>query len=257
MDASRHSRLRPVPKHRNCRNGGHATCAVTPGNRGGRFCGKWFAAASVVAGLVFVCAGCSLFLMAGKMLYGDPVQVCAFTSVTGVNLVAEKKSVAVLCTVPAAVESQYPSVGRDILEKVTQRLKREEVKVISVDTVLDWLDDNAGMWSDPDELAEAFDADYIIEIELVAFTHKAENSPQLYQGKTNGYVRAYQVANRDGRRTAEEVFADEDFRSTYPEHHPQPASKTSGEHFLRQYVQRISTQLAQMFYNHHASEVVY
>jgi len=209
-------------------------------------------AAIGVAGL----AGCSLVTMAGKAIFGDPVLTCSFKQVTKVDLVDSKKSVLVLCTVPESVSSQYPAINQRILEGVTRNLKREGVRVVNANKVLTWLDDRNGVWGSADELAADFDADYVIHIELTDFTHRAENSPGLYQGKTLGEVHAYRVVKRGGTKRAESVFVNE-YRSDYPPNNPISANQASAKIFLEKYIARISTELAQMFYDHHAGDGIF
>ncbi|GAB4142977.1 MAG: hypothetical protein Tsb009_13750 [Planctomycetaceae bacterium] len=206
---------------------------------------------------VIFLTGCSLFVMAGKMIYGDPKVTCAFTKQTGVNLAEERKKVVVLCTFPELSRGEYSSVGADIVENVTLRLKREGIVVVKSKKVYDWLDDRNGIWSDPDELAEAFDADYIVHIDLEEFTHRADNSPGMYQGRTVGNVYAYKIVeNEDGEKRADSVLASE-FKSVYPPNNPVSVSKKSENTFLREYVDRISEQLAQYFYNHTVSSTIF
>lgn len=212
----------------------------------------------VLCVVVPVLTGCSLVVMANKM-FGDPMVDCAFKLQTRVNLVSDKKKVVVLCTVPAAVEGheEYSGVGREILENVTLRLKTEGVRVVSADKVLDWLDDINGVWNDPDEVAEQFDVDYIIHIDIREFTHKVENSPQLFQGVTRAQVHAYRVTKEGGSRRALPAYSNEDFQSKYPPHGPQSVTRESGEQFLRKYTRRISAQLSQLFYDHPAADSVF
>lgn len=213
------------------------------------------AAALTVALLGLFPAGCSLVTMTGKMLFGDPVIVPEFTRVTHVDLVRQKKTVAVVCTAAAAVENEYPGINSNILRNVTQALKREDVRVINSSKVTDFLEEHHNMWDGPDELAEAIDADYIIHIEVEELTHKVDRSPGLFQGRSQGTVHAYEVAREEGRKRAREVLSSR-FESKYPANAPRSANKMSGEHFQREYVQRISAQIARKFYRHHASETV-
>ena len=50
---------------------------------------------------IFGLAGCSMFVLAGKMFFGDPKQTSAFHEGTGVDLTEGKKKVVVLCSAPA------------------------------------------------------------------------------------------------------------------------------------------------------------
>jgi len=209
------------------------------------------ARAAIAAAAVITAAlsGCSLFTIAGKVFFGDPTMECAFKKVTSVDLKESKEPVLVLCTVPESVSSQYPAINQRILEAVTRELKREDIRVVNSNEVLTWLDDRNGVWDSPDELAAGFDAKYIIHIELTDFTHRAENSPGMYQGRTMGEIHAYKVVKVGKKKHARPIFSDS-YRSDYPPQNPISANQASGKIFLEKYVKRISSELAQMFYDH-------
>lgn len=214
-------------------------------------------AAVIVCSALLFLGGCSLVVMTQKMLFGDPKVSCIFKTRTGVDLVRNQKKVVVICTVPHAVENQYPSVASDILESVTLELKRNDVKVVSPSKVQEWFDDNNGLWNGITDAARSFDADFVIHIKLSVFTHKADKSAQMLQGVTHGMVHAYRVTRIGERVRTEEIYTDEDFSSTYPPHNPTPVTQISSDQFLRKYIERISSQLAKHFYDHTMSATVY
>ena len=52
--------------------------------------------------------GCSLFVMAGKMLFGDPKIASTFTDRTGIDLTKDQKKLLVICHTPYMVENAMP-----------------------------------------------------------------------------------------------------------------------------------------------------
>lgn len=202
-------------------------------------------------------AGCSLVVMTQKMIWGDPTVPSAFKTKTRVDLARGKEKVVVICTVPQAVEDRYSSIGSDILESVTLKLKRQDIKVVSAETVKRWLEENNLLYEGIDAVAKEFDADYAIHIDVSHFTTRADNSINMLQGKTHATVRAYRIERGGSVPRAIEVYTDEDFSSTYPPNNPKPASEISSSLFLQKYIQRISKQLAQHFYDHPMSETVF
>ena len=201
-------------------------------------------------------AGCSLFVMTGKAIFGDPKVTSLFRKQTRVDLTKAKKKVVVICSFPEAARAEYSGVAADIVLGVTLRLKREGIPVVRSSKVADFLDENNGVFDDMDELAEAFDADYIIHIDLTEFTHRADNSPGMYQGRTIGNVSAYRIVKQNGVKEARDIFSQE-FKSVYPPHNPISVSRKSERTFLSDYIRRISTELAQLFYDHHFSETIH
>lgn len=200
--------------------------------------------------------GCSLITMAGKMIMGDPVVSCAFTQQTHVDLVKDEKTVLVVCKVPESVKKDFPSLGFDILDGVTRRLKRQGVAIISPNEVASWMDDNGGRWDDVSELADEFDADFIIDIDVQKFTYNEENSPDLFRGRAAGMVVAYEVKAVNGLKSTHHAF-EREFNSEYPSHHPISVTTISSKTFRKQYVDRVCSELSHLFYNHRMSEEVY
>ena len=225
---------------------------VRSGSRLRRALAGWLLLAAWAAAL----PGCSLGVMAGKMLFGDPLTPCAFTGQTGVDLAKEGKRVIVLCSTPDAVRSDFPSLEVDLLDGVARQLKRRDIAIVSPDEVASWLDDHGGRWDDPSEMAEHFHADYVVHIDLDRFTYKEENSPDLFRGRALGNVIAYQaVRNADGTR-ARRIF-EREFTSEYPTHHPVSVTTVSARNFRKQYLDRVTGEIAHMFYNHRFSEEIY
>lgn len=206
--------------------------------------------------LTLVClsaSGCSLGVMVGKMFFGDPLVTCEFTSRTKVDLAEDKKKVLVICSTPESIRSDYPSLNYDLLEQITYRLRRNDVEVIDTGDVATWLDDNGGVWNDVDELAENFETDYIIHVDIDDFDYREPNSPNLLRGKAFGNVSAYEVMEVDGLKRALEVFSSE-YTSEYPSHMPVSIESESPKVFRKKYLDRIADQIGRFFYNYHTGE---
>ena len=201
-------------------------------------------------------AGCSLFVMGGKMLFGNPKVPAPFTTQTGDDLSKTGHKVLVVCTMPESVKAESPSADYDLLIGVTRRLKRNEIKVVNPDDVASWLDSHGGYWDDPTELANEFDAEYIVHIDLEDFTFREENSPDLFRGRTHGVVHAFKVTEVDGRKTTSEVFSPE-YSSVYPEQVPIASGRLSAKVFHRKFLERVCDQISQLFYHHHFSDKVH
>ncbi|MCH7688594.1 MAG: hypothetical protein IH899_18255 [Planctomycetes bacterium] len=210
---------------------------------------------------VIICCltGCSLVVMTGKMLFGNPKRQCAFSIARRVNLVKEKKKVLVICSVPESIKLEFSSLEIDLQDSVTRQLKRQEILVVNPNKVIDWIQDNGSGPSDPSqlarELAASFKTDYIVIIDLERFSYKEENSPTLYQGHAEGNVLAFEVNERDGTKSALNVFSHE-FQSVYPRFSPKSAHEISKQTFVNDYLRRVSLELAQLFYDHPLSEEV-
>jgi hypothetical protein len=213
--------------------------------------GQWLFLGLNILGL----AGCSIFVLAGKMFFGDPEKTSAFQIATGVDLAAGDKRVVVLCSAPSMVEGGELSVNYEIVEAVSRQLKREGLKLMSSNDVRTWMDDNGGRLDDPRDLAEDFDVDYIIYISLARVTFREENSPSLYRGVANGEVFAYKVTKENGEPVIREVFS-RGIGTVYPEGHPKD-QVDSLRIFQKQVLDRLSNQIAHLFYSHKISEEIF
>jgi hypothetical protein len=198
--------------------------------------------------------GCSLFVMAGKAIFGDPVQEAKFSQAAGVDLTKGMHRVLILASTPESVKSEYPAVEHDLLEQVTRRLKINGTEVINSNEVATWLDDNGGYWEDVSELARDFDTDYIIHVDVRRFEFDNARSNEFIQGVSSGSVMGFEVRTTDrGGRQAHRVF-NHNFEYKYPEEHPKLADRTTRDEFHREFLKRISDRVSLLLYNHRASE---
>jgi len=204
--------------------------------------------------LMLFVPGCSLAVMAGKIFLGDVKVQSQFRQATHTDLAKLNRKVLVLCSASDTIHTSYASVDYDILEGVIHRLKTHGIhKIVSPDAVSGCLDDHGGRCDDLQELAEHFHAEYVIHIEVAQFTCIEDNSPNLLRGHSEGHVRAYHLDDGAPAKKLLEIM-NSDFVSTYPSGNPISADKKSKTNFQREYIERICLQLAQIFYDHTASE---
>lgn len=210
---------------------------------------RWRAVSPLLLTSLIVLSGCSLGVMTGKMLVGEPKQPAQFRSMTGVDLTKGKHKLVIICSTPASVESDLSSLNIDLIDGITRRMKIHGVKVIDPDDVAKWIDDNGGVITDPSEMAQSFDADYIAWIEIFGFSLREENSPKLLRGRATGYIRVYQVEKVGTEKMALSAFNTE-FNSTFPQHKPVSVTGRSAVTFQKEFIDRICDELAEKFYDH-------
>ena len=97
----------------------------------------------VMAGLLLTQAGCSLFVMAGKVLFGDPQIPAEFKKVTGTDLAESKDSVVIIATAPHRLLSDVPALQQDIADRVRRILDTRNIKVVPAGDVASWFDDHS------------------------------------------------------------------------------------------------------------------
>ncbi|HUG20406.1 MAG TPA: hypothetical protein VMM56_15575 [Planctomycetaceae bacterium] len=199
-------------------------------------------------------SGCSLFVMAGKALFGDPEITAPFSRAANVDLRTGKHRVLIVASTPEAIKTEFPTTNTDLLERVNRHLKTAGVNVVNYNKVATWLDDNGGYWEDPNELAKAFDVEYIIHIDVSQFRLHDTSSPDLYQGYVAGAVYGYEVRTGDKGKAAHRIF-NRAIEKEYPEGHPQLSDRMSRQSFHQEFLDRTGLHLAQLLYNFRTSDI--
>ncbi|RMG35877.1 MAG: hypothetical protein D6725_11595 [Planctomycetota bacterium] len=214
------------------------------------------------------CSGCSLFVMAGKMLFGDPKMPSAFRLKTGINLEKDDYTVAVVCQTPEAIRLELPSLNFDLTEAIQRRLELRGIHTVDADDIADWLDDYGGRIGPLTTLADRFKPDVIVVVEVEQYGVRDPNSLNMYRGRSHGTVTAYRVPRYDaqGRELSPDavrkakpkeirigkplqVYVAE-FRTEYPRHNPVSADQVSLRVFQRQFLDYLAKQLARQFHDY-------
>ena len=235
---------------------------------------RWLAGLAGVA-LAAALPGCSLFVMGGKMLFGDPATDPEFAKVTGVDLTEGEHAVLILATSPESVKTDFPELDQELMRLCGRRMRAENVDVVRSDEVLDWVEDRGGVWDEPmlPDIAAQFDVDYIVTVALTKFSWREHNSPDLLKGRAAGRIKAFEVVRPgDGDALTRALDLDGegadarplvscvmpgDFATEYPTHGPKPSSQMSEKLFRKQFLDRLCLQCAQRFVPHHQRDTVF
>jgi len=203
--------------------------------------------------------GCSLGVMAGKMLIGDPMVGDDFKSKTGKSLTEKGCKVAILCSTPESVKDQFASLQVELLRDVSRKMSIHKIDVVKPHLVASWIDDNGGKTDDLGSLAQEVDADYIVDINVEQFSYIEENSPNLYRGRCNGAVTVFAFAQEKGegesskkRSGSPRQVYQNTFKSVHPVHQPIPADQTSELIFRKKFMDRVGDEISRLFYKHRA-----
>ncbi len=195
-------------------------------------------------------SGCSLFVMAGKMFYGDPVFKSAFTNMTGVDLSKEDKTVLVLCTAPQAIKRELPSLEYDLVETVVKKMKYRGIAVVPPDEVAKFIDNQGGVWTSVDDFVGEFETDYIIYIDINQYSYLEQNSQDMFRGRSRGSIHTYQVQTIGDQETASEIFV-ADFAAEFPEHHPVSFEQFGSPRvFQHRFADYLSEEFGRKFYSY-------
>jgi hypothetical protein len=219
---------------------------------------KWMSArghAMIALALALLChaAGCSLGVMAGRAIFGDPKMAAEFRTRTGIDLTRSEKKLLVIVRTPPSVEGDLPALSLDLTDSLTRRMKRRGVNIVSPDDVAHWIDENGGRFDHPSELTTHFDVDYIAVIDIESFQLRDPNSPNLYHGTATGQVEVFEVQETAGTKEALHSFAG-NFRNEYPPHGPLPSDSLSTNLFMKRFVDHLADRLGSRFYDYRLGE---
>lgn len=194
--------------------------------------------------------GCSLFVMAGKMVFGDPRIAAPFKTQTGVDLTEGEKSLLVVCRSPHLILSEAPTFEYDLTDGLLRRLRQQGVDVVSPDSVAKWLDDNGGEFEDVNEIARDFvDADYIAVVDVQHVRFFEENSKDMLRGHAQGSIRVYETMTLAGQRSTTESFRC-GFQTDYPRFRPVSIHEMSLHAFQKQFMDNLIRQIARQFHDY-------
>ncbi|QDT15837.1 hypothetical protein [Alienimonas californiensis] len=239
----------PLPDRRVPRRAG-------AGGRSARRQVAWAALLSLAVLTAFGLPGCKPMIMLGKMLTGDPTVTPPFEAVTDVDLTKGGHTVLVLARSPELVKARFPEVDQEIMRRVGRRLHSAGAEIANSDRVLDWVEGRGGVWSESHlgSIAQEFDVDYIIVVELDRFDWHEQHSPDLLRGRSAGWIRAYSADAKTG--DVGHIMGDE-FESVYPKHRPESAGSVSTKVFRERYLDRLCEQATQRFIPFTQQEMVH
>lgn len=207
------------------------------------------AALLLAAALLGSVGGCSLGVMAGRAIFGDPKLASEFRTRTGIDLTKEEKKLLVVVRTPSSIEGELPSLDLDLIDAVSRKLKVHGVQIVNPDDVAKWIDKNGGRFDHPSELAREFDTDFIAIIDVDTFSLRDPGSPNLFHGSASGQMQVFEVREVAGTKEAQQVFAG-NFRNQYPPHGPVPADSLSSKMFEKRFIDNLSDRLGSRFYDY-------
>lgn len=220
----------------------------------------------VLAAMFSVISGCSLFVMAGKAMFGDPKVTSAFSAATGNDLTESDEKVVIICSASHRLLSRVPSLQIDIVDRVSRNLETHGIRVVDSGDLAGWYDDH-GEWGDYTELAAEFEAGYILHVDLREFDYRVPESENLLQGKAEGHISVHQIKSQNKpaislskpRKDFVPVLSvfDRDFALQFPASYPVPRETRSEDMFAQTFLDRTALHISQHLYDYKMSESVH
>lgn len=128
------------------------------------------------------------------------------------------KKVVVVTHAVSTTAGEYQTIDRDINREVVAllRKKAEKAEVVETDKVNDWVEAHPN-WTDPMELAKAFEADMVIYLEVESFQVQHPGDIEVLQGAAKTHIMAHELAHpknskgkpiKDKPKEAEKIYDD-------------------------------------------------
>lgn len=208
----------------------------------------------IAAPALVVLAGCDPRM---AMYFLQPFEPTV--SAPGPN-VKDKRVVVISKVVPGAL-NDFATLDRELTREFSSALRAKhgkKVDVVDADKVYAW-DLAHPNWTDPSALADAFDADMVIVLEVGNFQIQDPSSPGMYQGNSNVHIHVVERAhpNDDRGRPMTDLpkesrvvyTADKD--TIFPIHNPLPvSSEVSPTAFKTKFLKLVATELSWHFIDH-------
>lgn len=194
--------------------------------------------------------GCAQFVLLSYLIGGPPSIEPDFDGETGLSMTGKDVTVAVVCYAPTELKWNFPQIDDEVAAQVTYRLFEHKIKVVEPDYIRAWVDEHPD-WEVASEIGEAFNADYVIEIELESFSlYEESNSTSLYRGKTVGFVHVADMSQGGDR-----IFS-KDLDFAFPTRVPRSAYDQALTSFKREYLSRLSEKIGWMFYESYSGDQI-
>jgi hypothetical protein len=196
-------------------------------------------------------SGCRVGMLLGLLIAGPPTVEPEFDKQTKESMTDKDVTVAVVCFAPTEVRYSFENIDHELAKYVTFRLKENKITVISPDHIRAWLEENKE-WDKPEEIGAAFNATYVIYIDLNEFSLYEEGSASLYRGRSEAVVSAWKM-DEDG--TAEKIFNMEKV-SKFPQQQPVSTAEESYQNFKARYLSRLSDEIGRFFYEYYLADEI-
>jgi hypothetical protein len=170
------------------------------------------------------------------------------------------KRVVIVTRAVGDAAADYPSLDRDLSREVA-RILRDKIKkldLVESDKVWTWLEGHPN-WSDPGEIAQAFEADIVIFFEVEAFQLQNQGDLDVLQGTAKTHIRVSEMAHptnskgkpiTDKPKEPKELY-DSDQNTEFPRRGPVPMGPgVSRSSFKNRFLKIVAAELSWHFAEH-------
>ena len=172
----------------------------------------------------------------------------------------EAKKVVVVTNAVAGTMGEFATLDRDITKKIVSILKEKVKKIEMVDTdkVWNWVEDHPH-WTDPEDIAKAFEADVVIFLEIETFQLHNPGDIGVFQGTAKTHIQVTEMVHPknsrsrpDKKEPKEAKLIYDDYRdTTFPVRGPvQMDSGVSRGAFKSRFLQVVAAEISWHFVEH-------
>ena len=201
--------------------------------------------------ITLVLSGCRAGMLLGLLIAGPPTVEPEFDKQTKESMTDKEVTVAVVCFAPTEVKYAFENIDHELAKFVSFRLRENKISIISPDHVRAWLEENKD-WDKPEEIGAAFNATYVIYIDLNEFSLFEEGTATLYRGRSQAVVSAWKM-DKDG--SGEKIFSMEKV-SKFPQQQPVSTSEETYNNFKARYLARLSNEIGRFFYEYYLADEI-
>ncbi len=171
------------------------------------------------------------------------------------------KRVVILTHSSSGAQADFMSLDRDLAREFGHRLKKKlekKIDIVPQNKVWDWVEGHPN-WTNPAELARAFEADFVIFLEIEKFQTKDPGDLNVLHGTARTHIQAIEMAypkNTKGKALTdkpkeEETVYDEYADCEFPKRGPIPTDGTiSSGAFKKTFLKVVATEATWHFVEH-------
>ncbi len=197
----------------------------------------------LIAMMLVTIPGCNYFLLLGYLIGGPPQIEPLFEKETNKCMTDKDIRVAVVCYASDELKYQFDNIDHIIASRLSKQLASKKIDVVPYDEILTWLKENPD-WDTAVEVGADFDVNYVIYVDVSAFSLYERDSNTLFRGRCDAIVSVYEMeTDGDGKR----IFSRE-MNSIHPLQVPRSASDISYDTFRMEYIWRLSDEIGRLFY---------
>ena len=221
------------------------------GSRFGRRRTSGFERVVVLALLAVWLTGCQQFIVLSYLLGGPPSIEPDFDTQTGESMSKPNVKVAVVGYAPPELQWNFPQIHQEVAAALAYSMGQHKIKVAHPDYVRAWVDEHRD-WEDPAEIGRAFKCQYVVVVEINAFTLYEEGSTTLYRGKTEVFATVTKV---DAEGHGDKIYT-KSLEFAFPTKVPRSAYEQPLQSFKREFLSRLSEKLGWLFFESYQGDQI-